>query len=131
MEAMFRTRDEIDRDAGGAMVRRICGPGLGQSDRLTVLHGTLGPGDGHGFHLHPDQDEVIHVVSGQVEQWIGAQVRILGTGEAALLPAGTVHATFHTGTGPAQILAIFGPSRGDGFEVVDMSAQEPWASLRR
>ena len=40
------------------------------AEKLTVIDVTLSPGKGHDFHKHPDQEEVILVVAGKVEQWV-------------------------------------------------------------
>jgi glyoxylate utilization-related uncharacterized protein len=58
--------------------------GAGQ---LTVIDVNLAPGKGHNFHKHPDQEEVILVVAGTVEQWVDRDKRILGPGDAAFIPA--------------------------------------------
>ena len=42
-----------------------------------------------------------------------------------------MHASFNDGDAPAKILAILSPSVGEGgYGVVDVSGDEPWASLR-
>ena len=51
--------------------------------QLTVIDVNLSPGKGHNFHKHPDQEEVILVVSGKVEQWVDREKRILGPGDSA------------------------------------------------
>ena len=89
------------------------------------------PGEGHDFHLHPQQEEVIYVVSGQIEQWIGELKRVLGPGDAVHVPLATVHGAFTTGDTEAMLLAIFGPVVGYGFETVEMAAESPWKDLRR
>jgi len=98
---------------------------------LTVIHVTLRPGKGHDFHHHPDQEEVIYIVAGRVEQWVDREKRVLGPGDSAFLPAGTVHASFNVGDGDARIVAILGPCVGaKGYEVVDVAGEEPWNRLR-
>jgi quercetin dioxygenase-like cupin family protein len=56
--------------------------------------------------------------------------RILNFGDAAFIPAGMVHASFNVGGGDARLVAILGPSVGDGFETIEMSGEAPWKSLR-
>ena len=105
-------------------------PSTGAKD-LTVINVTLAPGKGHDFHKHPDQEEVIYVVAGRVEQWVDREKRILGPGDSAFLPAGTVHASFNVGDGEANIVAILGPCVGEkGYEVVDVAGEAPWGTLR-
>jgi quercetin dioxygenase-like cupin family protein len=105
-------------------------PATGAKD-LTVINVRLAPGKGHDFHKHPDQEEVIYIVAGEVEQWVDREKRLLGPGDSAFLPAGMVHASFNAGDGEANIVAILGPCTGEtGYEVVDVSAEAPWNGLR-
>ena len=42
-----------------------------------------------------------------------------------------MHASFNVGGETAQLQVVIGPSIGDGgYGLVDVSAEEPWASLR-
>lgn len=108
----------------------MCRPAIGAKD-LTVIEVTLIPGGGHNFHKHPDQEEVIYVIDGTVEQWLRDEKRLLHPGDAVFIPADVVHASFNTGTAPAKLLAILGPCVGEGGYVsVEVGDQEPWKSLR-
>ena len=99
--------------------------------QLTVIDVTLAPGKGHNFHKHPDQEEMIYLVAGKVEQWVDREKRILGAGDSAFLPAGTVHASFNVGDSDAKIVAILGPCVGPGgYELVDVADEAPWKNLR-
>jgi len=98
---------------------------------LTVIEVNITPGKGHDFHKHPDQEEVIYVISGKVEQWLDQEMRILGPGDSVFIGAGVVHASFNAGDGDAQLLAILGPCVGDqGYELVDVTDEAPWNTLR-
>jgi quercetin dioxygenase-like cupin family protein len=99
--------------------------------QLTVIDVNLDPGKGHDFHKHPDQEEVILVVAGKVEQWVDRQKRILGPGDSAFIPGDVVHASFNVGDKPAKIVAILGPCVGRiGYELVDVAGEAPWRTLR-
>jgi len=110
-------------------VSRPAGTG---AESLVVIEVTLAPGGGHAFHKHPQQEEVIYAIEGQVEQWREDEKRMLGPGDSVFLPAGTVHASFNTGDGNAKLLAILAPciGGGDGYEVVEVADQPPWNGLR-
>jgi quercetin dioxygenase-like cupin family protein len=59
--------------------------------------------------------------------------RTLEAGDVAFIPQDTVHATFVAADAkePARLLVVLGPSHGlAGYEAVDASTDEPWASLR-
>jgi quercetin dioxygenase-like cupin family protein len=100
--------------------------------QLTVITATLAPGKGHDFHKHPDQEQVIYVVSGTVEQWVDREKKVLSGGDSAFIPADMVHASFNVGDGDAKIIGILGPCVGDGgYELVDVAGEAPWKGLRR
>ncbi len=109
----------------------LSNPPTTNNKQLTIIDVVLTPGNGHNFHKHPAQEETIVVVSGEVEQWIGKEKKILKPGDAAYIDAGMVHASFNVGQTDAKLLAILGPCVGDiGYELTDVSAEEPWCNLR-
>lgn len=101
------------------------------AEQLTVLEVDLKPGRGHAFHKHPDQEEVIYVISGEIEQWLEQAQQNLKPGDSVCIPKGVVHASFCVSEGPARVLAILGPCVGEsGYETVEVAEEEPWKSLR-
>ncbi len=120
-------RDQLDWGVLGWMSR----PSTTGAQQLAVLEVTLIPGQGHNFHKHPNQEEVIYVIEGEVEQWLEQQQQVLQPGDAVFIPANTVHASFNTGHQPIKLLAILGPCVGEaGYELVDVADQSPWNTLR-
>jgi quercetin dioxygenase-like cupin family protein len=108
-----------------------CRPDITASKQLTVLEVTLAPNAGHAFHRHPDQEEMIIVRSGRIEQWLEQERSELGPGDSVYIDADLVHASYTLGDEPAQLLVFLGPSAGEiGYEVVDVFEEEPWRSLR-
>lgn len=110
---------------------RLSGPQKTQADKLVVIEVNITPGNGHNFHKHPQQEEVIYVIEGEIEQWVGQEKRILQAGDSVFIPADGVHASFNVGTTDAKLLAILSPSIGEeGYELVEVYDQSPWDSLR-
>ena len=99
-------------------------------DHLMLCRVHVPPGAGHAFHKHPELDEIIYVISGRVEQWVDQERRDLAPGEIAHIPMGVVHASFNAGNEMLTLLAILSPGRCSGEFVVDVSGEEPWASIR-
>ena len=98
---------------------------------FVVMDVSLDPGFGHDFHKHPEQDEMIIVKAGQIEQWIGQERTILEVGDSVYLDADVVHASFNVGSETAHLQVILAPAVGDeGYQLVDVSSEQPWASLR-
>ena len=106
-------------------------PAASNATGLVVLEVTLRPGGGHNFHKHPRQEESIYVIEGEVEQWLDGEKRRLRAGDSVFIAADVVHASFNVSEQNAKLLAILGPCVGpEGYELVDVADQEPWASLR-
>ncbi len=98
---------------------------------FVIMDVSLDPGFGHDFHKHPEQDEMIIVKAGQIEQWIAEEHTILEVGDSVYLDADVVHASFNVGSETAHLQVILAPSVGDeGYQLVDVSSEQPWASLR-
>jgi len=106
-------------------------PDASNAKDLVVLEVTLSPGGGHNFHKHPNQEEIIYVIEGEIEQWIDREKRILRSGDCAFIGADVVHASFNVSDRNSKLLAILGPCVGsEGYELVNVAQQEPWVSLK-
>jgi quercetin dioxygenase-like cupin family protein len=98
---------------------------------FVVMDVELEPTFGHDFHKHPQQDELITVLAGTIEQWIEGEKTILEAGDSVYLDKDVVHASFNVGDVTARLLVVLAPSIGEeGYELVDVSSEEPWASQR-
>lgn len=92
---------------------------------------TLKPGIGHNFHKHPNQEEVIYVMDGEIEQWLEANKQTLRPGDSVFIPADPVHASFNVSESAARLFVVLGPCAGDlGYISVEVADQSPWNSLR-
>ena len=108
----------------------LCRPGLTDAEGLLLVRVRMPPGKGHAFHRHPAMEEIIYVVSGTAEQWVDRESRTLGPGDIAHIPTDVVHGTYNAGEETLVFLAILSPAKFEGPALVDVSGEEPWASLR-
>ena len=108
----------------------LCRPGLTDAKNLLLVRVRMPPGTGHAFHRHPAMEEIIYVISGRAEQWVDQVSRSLGPGDVAHIPRDVVHGTYNAGAEPLVFLAILSPALFEGPSLVDVSHEEPWASLR-
>lgn len=108
----------------------MCRPEITNARDLQLCRAILPPGEGHDFHHHPELEEAIYVLEGEVEQWVDREMQTLGRGEVAHILPGVVHATFNASDKDAVILAILSPGSQIGPFAVDVSRDEPWCSLR-
>jgi quercetin dioxygenase-like cupin family protein len=96
---------------------------------ILLVRATFEPGRAHRFHTHPEREEIIYVLEGEAEQWVGPEKRRLRPGEMAHIPKNTPHATYNTGGTVLKFLAILSPLSAGGDFAVDVFEQEPWKSL--
>lgn len=98
---------------------------------FVVLDVALAAGKCHDFHKHPDQDEMIVIKAGRVVQWVEDAHEELGPGDSVYIDRDVVHGSFNEFDETAELQVILAPAAGDGgYELVDVSGDEPWASLR-
>jgi len=108
-----------------------CVPATGARE-IVVMDVTLEPGGGHDFHRHPGQEEMIIVKRGQITQYLEGASTLLGVDDSVFIEADLVHASFNEGDEQAVLQVFIAPSLGEdrGYGLVDVSGEEPWASLR-
>ena len=102
------------------------------SKHLVIMDVTLEPGEGHDFHRHPGQEEMIIVKRGRITQYLERESTELGPEDSVFIEADVVHASFNERDETADLQVIIAPSLGDGsgYGLVDVSGEEPWASVR-
>ncbi|MCX8495227.1 MAG: cupin domain-containing protein [Akkermansiaceae bacterium] len=127
----FITQNEaLQEDFKGRTNYWMCHPEVTNAKDLQICRAVLPAGGAHDFHHHPELEEAIYVLEGEVEQWVGSERRLLKVGEVAHMLPGVVHATFNISNHDAVILAILSPGSQTGPIMIDVSQEEPWASLR-
>lgn len=108
----------------------LCRPGLTDAKDLLLVRVNMPPGKAHKFHRHPEMEEIIYVISGTAEQWVGHEQQILKAGQMAHIPKDAVHGTYNAGNDTLVFLAILSPAEIEGPPTIDVSGEEPWKSLR-
>ena len=113
----------------------LCRPDLVDAEKLLLVRANMAPGHCHPFHFHPHREEIIYVIYGRAEQWVGDDYRILSAGEMAHIPAGTIHGTFNPHKEPLVFLAILSPAKlpepqAAAPDPTDVGTTEPWSKVR-
>lgn len=108
-----------------------CVPATGARS-IVVMDVSLEPGQGHDFHRHPGQEEMIIVKRGKITQYLERESTTLEQEDSVFIEADLVHASFNEGQETAHLQVIIAPSLGEdtGYGLVDVSGEEPWRSLR-
>lgn len=99
---------------------RISYPGLRAVDeflttspngRLQVILSTIEPGGGTGEepYTHDSDEEVVLVLEGRLDVWVGAEHHVLEEGDALTLPSRTPHRNTNRGDRPCRVLFCITP----------------------
>ena len=121
--------ETTDFDWGSAGMR-AAPPSTGGTS-FVVMDVLLAPGAHHAFHRHPDQDEMIIVKSGRIVQWLERDHEELGPGDSVYIDKDVVHGSYNEFDEPAELQVVLAPAAGEGgYELVDVSGEQPWATLR-
>jgi quercetin dioxygenase-like cupin family protein len=132
MSDRFRMATEYTPDAMYfGTLRWLSHPASTGARNITAMDVVLAPGKAHSFHKHPKQEELLYVVSGEIEQWLDHEKRMMKAGDAIFIPPDVVHGTFNPGNREARLIVVFSPCVGDAFETVEMAEQAPWKDLRQ
>jgi len=128
--------DAVRESNPWANVEWLCRPDIVAAEKLLLVRANIDPMHCHPFHYHPHREEIIYVLYGRAEQWVGNEHRILAAGDMAHVPAGTVHATYNPHQEPLVFLAMLSPAKlpddlAAAPDPFDVSGREPWASLRK
>ncbi len=75
----------------------------------------VAPNGGPPLHVHHNQDETLHVMSGRFKVRIGDQDHTLDRGAFAYLPAGLPHAFLNLTNQAAELIITFVPGGGYRF----------------
>ena len=74
--------------------------------RLTLTHSRYAPGGWTALHTHPDHEHAYYVMEGEGLFQIGDELRVLGPGAGAYVPADARHGHRPYGSGPLELLDI-------------------------
>jgi quercetin dioxygenase-like cupin family protein len=100
--------------------------GVACSASLSIIE----PGAGAPTHFHNEVDEIITVLEGALEVWIGDARQIVGPNHTIALPARVPHGFVAVGPTPARILAFL-PQSGEAAATTYLDGGPPQSIDRR
>ena len=114
MTAIPRIDGQLRRDVGAAAeatdfgsvhwaVREGDPAGAEQTIGLAIFDA----GKGNAEHIHPNCEEVVYVLDGEVEHTLGDQRTLLRAGDLIVVPRGTPHRLLNTSTAPVRTYIVF------------------------
>ena len=112
-------RSQAQLRYGRGVVERIFGPEVGAHNVDIHVNRILANSAPGPYHFHPDAENIYLVVSGALRVRIAGVDHVLGSGDAAFIPAGVPHSASNTGEADAEILEIYAPANPGFIEVED------------
>ncbi|MGO6733090.1 cupin domain-containing protein [Rhizobium ruizarguesonis] len=76
--------------------------------KFSIMESIAGHGTATPTHTHVE-DEVFHILAGEVIFSLGGEISVLTAGDAIYIPGGTQHAWRNSAGTPARMLAFFSP----------------------
>ena len=86
---------------------------------LRVGEATLSPGGRVPTHTHPNTEEAMVVLEGNIEGFVGDKWISLSPGDSMLAPAGIVHGCRNRTESPAKLISMF-PTQNVEREAVEV-----------
>jgi quercetin dioxygenase-like cupin family protein len=74
---------------------------------MTVGLVTINVGRSNPPHVHPNCEEIVYIVSGKCEQYVGDQPTELTVGEGMVIPRHIEHYAVNTGDEPLVVLVCY------------------------
>lgn len=113
MDKVINVDDVVFQKVAWGLTKNIIGPESVGSEKIKVNITEYLPGFTHKLHVHPTQEEVIYVLSGNGVSETEAGKKEIGPGSVAFVPAGTAHATQNLSSTESMTAIIIKSPPGD------------------
>jgi quercetin dioxygenase-like cupin family protein len=119
MTILRRADQEESSPMQGGKLLTMAGASTGAA-MATVGDLTVQPGVRSGYHLHPNTEEAIFVVEGDMEFRVGTVRFKASAGDCVLAPAGIGHGLENVGDSPARLITIYPTAEPDRESLKDV-----------
>ncbi|HEU5317100.1 MAG TPA: cupin domain-containing protein [Chloroflexota bacterium] len=96
-----------DVAAGGYRIKWLFSGQTAPDTAQTLGYVVIEPGEKNPLHAHPNCEEVLYLISGQLEHSLDGALYRLGPGDAIRVPAGAKHDAKSVGTEPAAMVVCY------------------------
>jgi mannose-6-phosphate isomerase-like protein (cupin superfamily) len=106
-ERLDTTEAFITKD--GSEIRELAGPPTGNSVNQSLAEATVPPGAETEEHYHRVSEEIYLFTSGSGRMKLGDEEAGVSAGDTVVIPPGTPHKLWNTGTEPLKLLCCCAP----------------------
>lgn len=93
----------------GRLWKKLIGPENGECKNMIFGIVAFPPGSDPGTHVHPNEEEIIYVLSGRGETKVGGKTYPLEPGVAVFTEPGVEHGVKTLGDEPLVLISVFSP----------------------
>jgi quercetin dioxygenase-like cupin family protein len=98
---------------GRDLVFKVTGDDTGGAFDYFVVE--VAPLGGPPLHVHHQQEETLHVLSGRFKVRVGDEESVLEQGGFAFMPSGLPHAFLNLTDEPAEVIVVYAPGGCEAF----------------
>jgi quercetin dioxygenase-like cupin family protein len=93
-------------------IRWLCNRALDADAEMTFGLVFIRPGEKNPLHYHPNCEEVLYVISGRCDHWLGDEWHAMRPGATLRIPRNAPHCARNTGWEPVRmVIAYSSPER--------------------
>jgi quercetin dioxygenase-like cupin family protein len=96
-----------DVAAGGYRIKWLFSGKTAADTAQTLGYVVIEPGQKNPLHAHPNCEEVLYLISGELDHSLDGAVYRLGPGDAIRVPAGAKHDAKSVGSEPAAMVVCY------------------------
>lgn len=98
---------------GWGSLNWLASAAIGNAEGVTVGRVTIEPGQANPRHSHSTCEEVLYLLSGRLEHWIGDASVILEPGDTLTVPANVAHYAANVGDEDADMIVAYSSGERD------------------
>lgn len=97
-------------------LRWLASQSLGNAEGLTLGRVIIKPGMANPRHLHHASEEVLYLLAGRLEHWIGEEKVIVEAGDTLVVPPHLPHQAINIGDVDADMIVAYPTGKRDFVE---------------
>lgn len=104
--------------ADGSTIRELAHPAWTAAVNQSLAEASVEPGAETAEHFHPRSEELYYFVAGEGRMRLDAEESAVAAGDCVVIPPGTPHKLWNTGTAPLVLLCCCAPAYSDADTVM-------------
>ncbi|HEY2594925.1 MAG TPA: cupin domain-containing protein [Chloroflexota bacterium] len=104
--------------ADGSSIRELAGPSWTAARHQSLAEATVEPGGETAEHYHPRSEELYYFVAGAGRMSLDGDEAAVAAGNCVVIPPGTPHKLWNTGSAPLVLLCCCAPAYSDDDTVM-------------